>query len=278
MAIPSVWLKIASKNITVDHVAPEATKLDGDTVYFRYKPATDFAFDDQVSVGIYAADKVGNSSTKSYGFHTQCQLPDLAVVTFNTSTGKKVFAKGETIELNSVIISHKADCNHSFTVRFDLDEHVTLDTMQIANLSKDTPYSLAPISFVMPDSQNHKIRIELDICDEIKEESESNNASSIDIYPPSLLSVTPNPFTPNDDGTNDEAVFNFETFRIDGANLKIFDIHGHKIYEQEWASSVKRISWNGRDGTGRPVLPGVYLYIFSDRSKPLARGCVVVAK
>ncbi|MDZ7342076.1 MAG: gliding motility-associated C-terminal domain-containing protein, partial [candidate division KSB1 bacterium] len=205
-------------------------------------------------------------------------LPDLIIKSFDTSTGNKQFAKDETVELNAVIVSLYADCKDTFVVNFYLDETVILKTDTINGLPKDTPYLLRLQNFKMPDSNNHSISIEVDVSNAIKEQSESNNKSTIEIYPPSILTVTPNPFTPNDDGKNDEAVFNFETFQIGGANLKIFDIHGRKIYEQDWASSTKRIRWNGRDSSGRPVLPGVYLYIFSDRNKPLARGCVVVAK
>ncbi|MCU0642635.1 MAG: hypothetical protein MUC94_00005, partial [bacterium] len=68
-------------------------------------------------------------------------------------------------------------------------------------------------------------------------------------------------------------------FDVENPNLKIFDIHGKKIKEFGTVQNQgKAFFWNGLDETGREVLPGAYLYIFSDKVKALARGCVVVAR
>ena len=91
------------------------------------------------------------------------------------------------------------------------------------------------------------------------------------------LIVQPNPSTPNGDGFNDRVEFNFEQFEVDQPDLKVFDIHGKKIIQLD-APIGQSFWWDGRDNTGRLVLPGAYLYIFSDRSKAIARGCVVIAR
>ncbi|MDZ7342717.1 MAG: Ig-like domain-containing protein, partial [candidate division KSB1 bacterium] len=79
--VSSVWLKIASRQVNVDHAKPDSNKTVGDTVYFRYKPDTDFAYDDLVKVEVQAADSVGNQNILGYQFKTigQDTTPPLIV-------------------------------------------------------------------------------------------------------------------------------------------------------------------------------------------------------
>jgi len=55
-------------------------------------------------------------------------------------------------------------------------------------------------------------------------------------------------------------------------------MHGKKVREFNEHNNNDRFMWDGRDSNGRSLLPGIYLYIFSDKANALARGCIVIAK
>ena len=78
--------------------------------------------------------------------------------------------------------------------------------------------------------------------------------------------ITPNPFTPNGDGVNDVATFDFELFllleNVD-VELGIYDLSGRRVVQlQNRGSNAgrQRIDWNGRDAAGKLVPPGSYIY------------------
>ena len=78
--------------------------------------------------------------------------------------------------------------------------------------------------------------------------------------------VQPNPFTPNDDGINDQVVFAFDLFLIlepIDVEVEIFDLSGHmvqKLGPERHAAGDVRLSWNGRNARGERLPPGIYLY------------------
>jgi len=80
------------------------------------------------------------------------------------------------------------------------------------------------------------------------------------------LSVTPNPFTPNGDGVNDEAAIEFVAFKIDmdkRIGIDVYDLLGRRhrriVERRANASGAHSVAWDGRDDAGRLVPPGVYL-------------------
>ncbi|MFH1567487.1 MAG: gliding motility-associated C-terminal domain-containing protein [Gemmatimonadota bacterium] len=77
--------------------------------------------------------------------------------------------------------------------------------------------------------------------------------------------VTPNPFSPNRDGVNDAVVFTFGLFLVTEpveVRLEIFDLSGRpvRILSDYRPASQVRLTWDGTDGTGNLVPPGLYLY------------------
>ena len=77
--------------------------------------------------------------------------------------------------------------------------------------------------------------------------------------------VSPSVFTPNGDGVNDEAVFEFAVVLIgasSAAEVEIYDLSGRRLrrLEERRAVSAGRYSvlWDGLDDSGRPVPPGLY--------------------
>jgi gliding motility-associated-like protein len=84
------------------------------------------------------------------------------------------------------------------------------------------------------------------------------------------IDVVPNPFTPNDDGSNDQVEFKREGGIPPEWSIVIMDRD---------ARVVRRLSngeakWNGRDQQQRAMLPGVYLYMIQNGEEIVKRGVI----
>ncbi|MCU0643858.1 MAG: gliding motility-associated C-terminal domain-containing protein, partial [bacterium] len=88
-----------------------------------------------------------------------------------------------------------------------------------------------------------------------------------------LFGVQPNPFTPNNDGFNDYAIFNFPETINGAATILIFDVNGRKIAEIRNSTN-----WYGKDDNGRDVKPGAYIYIIKDGERVVSKGVVTLAR
>ena len=79
------------------------------------------------------------------------------------------------------------------------------------------------------------------------------------------LQITPPIITPNGDGRNDEMNINFLIFRVDRSQpitVKVHDLSGKVVREvmaQQGISGAYRATWDGMDGFGVPVAPGLYI-------------------
>ena len=80
----------------------------------------------------------------------------------------------------------------------------------------------------------------------------------------STFKIEPNPFTPNGDGINDEMTVIFDVQRLltpKPVRLEVFDLNGRRLHLIERALSSGGYSqqWDGRDGGGHIVPPGLYI-------------------
>ena len=81
----------------------------------------------------------------------------------------------------------------------------------------------------------------------------------------SLRKVESRVLTPNGDGVNDVVVFEVDLFLFTvktAVNLEIYDLTGERIWSLQLALTAgsQRLIWSGRDVTGRPAMPGLYIY------------------
>ncbi|MFA6109624.1 MAG: FlgD immunoglobulin-like domain containing protein [Candidatus Latescibacterota bacterium] len=87
-----------------------------------------------------------------------------------------------------------------------------------------------------------------------------------------LRTVSPNPFTPNGDGINDQTRFEFDLFLLTAAvnvEVIVFDLTGRPLRHLVSLASgagVRDLSWDGYDDDGNLVPPGIYLYRLSAES------------
>ena len=93
-------------------------------------------------------------------------------------------------------------------------------------------------------------------------------------------------FSPNGDGVNDVAVFDFSVVLVGGSravSVAVHDLGGRLVRRlderRETGAGPYRLEWNGEDGSGRRVPPGVYTLRFhvdaDDRGAGLERRHVI---
>ena len=92
----------------------------------------------------------------------------------------------------------------------------------------------------------------------------------------------PSPFTPNGDGVNDYAKFEYPGMHRDNGVAYIYTLENEfvrKLQNGEVFDSPKGIIyWDGKDGYGRLMQNGVYLYIVQDDGETKCRGTVYLAR
>jgi hypothetical protein len=105
--------------------------------------------------------------------------------------------------------------------------------------------------------------------------------------PLEVESATPNPFSPNGDGINDQIDFRVRLFLLTedvAVRVDIFDLAGRRVRRlgpERMSAGSLALSWDGRDEAGSVVPPGVYAYVLvvdsdTDESK-VRTGTVGVA-
>jgi len=99
--------------------------------------------------------------------------------------------------------------------------------------------------------------------------------------PSSLCSATPNPFTPNGDGINDEAEFTFPGLGEVPGTIKIFTLGNLRVRTIEvptGAGAKQEAIWDGTDDTGEPLSQGIYIYTIRAEGRIKCSGTVTLAR
>lgn len=262
--------------------------ISGDqlTYLLSYQPPVNFRLDDTVTVKIDASDLASvpnRMPTEEYSFFIQppLLLPDLAVIDLRTSGA--VFVDIEATVIGEIANTGGVDVNGAFEVQFLLDSETQKDTT-FSGLAAGARATVR-LSLQFQTAGTHEVELVVDPADQISEETEANNRQKITVQvsepvaAATPLIVRPNPFTPNNDGFNDRVEFDYSGLGLRTPALQIFDIKGAPIWSSQANSgAAEKLSWDGRDDSGRDVAPGVYLYTLRDQGNNVASGYVVVAR
>ena len=78
------------------------------------------------------------------------------------------------------------------------------------------------------------------------------------------LTLSPNPFTPNGDGVNDELAVDFSVFQVTQARrarVRMYELGGRLVWEgsTQVVGGAQQIRWKGLDTADRTVPPGLYI-------------------
>ena len=77
------------------------------------------------------------------------------------------------------------------------------------------------------------------------------------------LLISPQTFTPNGDGVNDEVEVRFALYKVDAAapRVRVFDLLGREVagFTPAASGALQYFRWDGRDPSGNIVPPGIYL-------------------
>ncbi len=267
----SIKMTVAGETILPD--------ISGSPIEFKltYIDPEGFRPGQQIEVTVEAADlsnPPNRMNTEQYHFFIQEVYPDLVVESFELSSTKILVHK--PIQLDAIIGLTTAPIFDPLQLKVWDNEKVLLDTL-FQSLDVNGSIDLSRF-FMFHRKGNHQIKLSVDPENRITESNEANNTAIkvIEIMEGELV-VRSNPFTPNDDGINDEVTFNFEKLGVEDPLVKLFDVSGRMINTIKNRSGYELI-WDGRDHYGNPAQPGVYLYLLEDHDKTIANGYVVLAR
>ena len=94
-----------------------------------------------------------------------------------------------------------------------------------------------------------------------------------------LTEVKARIFTPNGDGYNDKARFEFDNPELLPVSGTVYDIHGARVADLvgATASPYEALLWDGKDDGGQTVPGGIYIYQIEYQGEK-ATGTVVVSR
>lgn len=201
-------------------------------------------------------------------------LPDLNVASLGIDDTD--ITLGQTRVITGVARSETAPANSPFRLTFLHDGIVARDTV-VNSLGAGEEIAFNYVA-TFNRLGNHNIIFEIDRSDQVLESDEENNSANLllNVSKASLV-VRPNPFTPNEDGFNDRAVFDFSDLVLRQPELKIFNFRGALLTTLREAQDA-RFEWDGRDDDGREQKPGLYLYVLLDDSKRISGGYIALAR
>jgi len=232
-----------------------------------------------VTVSITASDLAqppNHMDTLKYEFKVKndLQLPDLAVIEVNTIPANNIKINSP-FKIRASIQNNRIPINNSFHVKFYIGKQTLKDTVITSMDGNELNALFANAQLPLG---THQLKVRADTENDVLEDSETNNEQEIFIHiKEGNLVVRPNPFTPNNDGFNDEAIFNFSELSLSNPELKFFTFEGFEILTLS-GNSEQSFKWDGRDKNGIEMQPGIYLYILQDGRKMVARGSIVLAR
>ncbi|MCH7761156.1 lamin tail domain-containing protein, partial [candidate division TA06 bacterium] len=109
---------------------------------------------------------------------------------------------------------------------------------------------------------------------------QNSKETVVNLSPVVQLFASPDPFSPDGDGMNDETVISFELpFQMAKVRLLVYDRTGRvrkALIDQELRGSQESVNWDGRDNGGKILPIGVYILLLEATDD--ATGSLVTAK
>ncbi|GEM_PF-5397015 len=274
---------LASMRMTVNET-PVSPTVSGNPQNYKleYDPPQNFSAGDTVRVSFAAQDLSFPPNVmprENYFFVVQEQLPDLAATSLRPVGTLFVGLQGEVV--GEMMNTGSIEVHRAFNVLFRVDGGTQKDTTFSKLAAGERATLRLPLRFQT--TGTHEVEMVVDAGDNIREVTEANNIQKLVVQisqAPAIASrliVRPNPFTPNNDGFNDQVEFDYAGLGLRNPSLQIFDANGISIWSSN-SPAAGRFRWNGRDDRGREVIPGVYLYTLRDQGNNVASGYVVVAR
>ncbi len=244
-----------------------------------YQPATPFLKGQTVSVSIVAQDLSAPPNVmprEQFSFQIEAPVYDLIAESLRPLGELRA---GALANIVGEVRNGLDAITQPVRVRFQVNGATVRDTTLASLRAEQTAQLTTAVRFSA--AGKHEIIMRVDDDNRIPELSENNNQQSlfVEIAPPLVreFSARPNPFTPNEDGYNDAVEFNFSTLGLSAPALRIFDVDGLAVLQEDNLHSGV-FYWRGHDRNGFPLPPGIYLYSLQDRGKNVANGYVVLAR
>lgn len=124
----------------------------------------------------------------------------------------------------------------------------------------------------------NRLVLYIDSNSEIQESSEDNNRSVLNLNVLEFETIVrPNPFTPNEDGFNDEVIFRVsDAYSDQSLEVTVYALSGKKIITLTSAGNTQ-VAWNGRNEQNEQMRPGTYLYAMKTDGVTIQRGTISLA-
>lgn len=207
-------------------------------------------------------------------------LPDLVAVDISSTSFETEYFLGVDYNFEGLLrLDGEVSVTDPFNVTFLVNNVVQSETR--VNQTIQPGQTLAyQFDHAFQQTGQNTITFIVDTDDEIEESNTANNRVSLSLTVlEGQMVVSPNPFTPNDDGFNDQVRFDFSQLaNITSPRIQIFSFNGRLVRtlnEEDFNGSI--IPWNGRDNNGDALLPGVYLYVVQNNNQMIVRGAVTLA-
>ncbi len=257
--------------------------LEGDSV-FVFTPFGEIFSEGQISVALIEAfDEFGNRlhTPIEWIFSVDISTPIISLIRPND--GEMVDSAEADCEFNLYDLISPLDTS-SIELLVWLDGDSTRLVLGEPGLEWDShlgtlafrPHS-ASLFFKSADSLN--LRLCASDSPDLCEANRGCLFFSYWIEPEVQCSTSTDPFTPNQDGYNDEVAILWPGFYRYAAVLEIFDMRGASIVKiSAPAGKMESASWNGLDKNGRKCPSGVYIYEVTVEGKRVCRGTVTLAR
>ncbi|WP_340106295.1 FG-GAP-like repeat-containing protein [Rhodohalobacter sp. 8-1] len=205
-------------------------------------------------------------------------LPDLVAVQISAESISGDYLIGQSYRFDA---SFQLDRDEVVSDPFDLIFLVNDDEQERIRFTETlNPGDARSFTFEHSFSREgtNEVRFVVDPEDEIDESTTENNSISTTIQiQRGSLTISPNPFTPNNDGFNDEVDFDFSRLgTASNPTVRIFSFNGRLVQTLRDLNSGS-IQWDGRDSGGNYLTPGVYLYVVEENNQLLGRGSITLA-